>query len=86
MDSPGQGSITSIPTQGYNTLVIPTTCRAQSKEWVMFYLRKAVQNEMQKDKERQMSFRYRQPLKYKAPQSLIWVVQDRERDRPPCPC
>ena len=52
----------------------------------MFHLLKAVQKETQEDKERQMSFRYRQPLKCKAPQSLIWVVQDRERDRPPCPC
>lgn len=72
--SPGQGSVTCSPLQENDTLVIPTACRAQSKEWVTFHLPRAVQNETQEEKERQTHFRYRQPLKYKAPQSLIHLA------------
>ena len=87
---PGQGSVTCSPLQGNDTLVIPTACRAQSKEWVTFHLPRAVQNETQEEKERQMHFRYRQPLKYKAPQSLIhFALGGTGRvggDTPPCLC
>lgn len=48
----------------------------------MSHLRKAVQNKTQVHKERQMSFRYRQPPMYKAPKGLIWVVQDAEEEGP----